>query len=327
MKHQLLSKVLNRLWYTKHPVRWMLYPLSCVYRVVARVRCVVVTRWVQKPLPVPVIVVGNLTVGGVGKTPLVIAITQYLEARGVRVGIVSRGYGARITTFPHEVRLDNTSDDVGDEPLLLAEATGVPVVIAPKRVEAVQYLCDTHQVDVVISDDGLQHDAMARAVEIVVVDGKRGFGNGLCLPAGPLRESKKRLKSVDFVVVNGEHGGSDWPDTYRMDMLPGNITALATGDVMPQGLAGDVAAVAGIGHPERFFDTLTTLGIRYQSYIFPDHHRFKPEDLDVAEATVVMTEKDAVKCRAFADNTMYVLPVRAKLHDDFWERLGAHERL
>ena len=319
--------VLSRLWYTKHPVRWVFYPLSCVYQVVVCVRRIFLTRYSQKPLPVPVIVVGNLTVGGVGKTPLVIAVTEHFQARGMRVGIVSRGYGARITRFPHEVRLHNTSDEVGDEPLLLAETTGVPVVIAPKRVEAVQYLYEKHQVDVVISDDGLQHDAMARAIEIVVVDGKRGFGNGLCLPAGPLRESKKRLKSVDFVVVNGEHEGRDWPNAYRMDMLPGDITALVTGDVMAEGVAGDVAAVAGIGHPERFFDTLTSLGIHHQPYIFPDHHRFQPEDLDVAEAMVMMTEKDAVKCRAFADNTMYVLPIRAKLHDDFWEKLSAHERL
>jgi tetraacyldisaccharide 4'-kinase len=321
------SRMLNKLWYTKHPVRWVLYPLSCVYHIVVRIRRVFLTRYFQKKLPVPVIVVGNLTVGGVGKTPLVIAITQYLEARGMRVGIVSRGYGACITTFPHEVRLDNTGDEVGDEPLLLAKITGVPVVIAPKRVQAVRYLCDTHQVDVVISDDGLQHDAMARAVEIVVVDGKRGFGNGLCLPAGPLRESKKRLKSVDFVVVNGEHEKGDWPDAHPMHMLPGDITALATGDVVIGGLTGDVAAVAGIGHPERFFDTLKRLGIHHQPYIFPDHHRFRPKDLDVVEAQVLMTEKDAVKCRAFADDTMYVLPVRAKLHDKFWERLGAHERL
>ena len=313
----MIQGIVNQFWYNK-PSRltWLLYPMTGVYCVIVWIRRWVLTRFFQTEFDVPVIVVGNLTVGGVGKTPLVIALAEHLGARGRQVGIVSRGYGASIKKFPYQVQLDDTPSQVGHEPLLLAKKTGVPVVIAPKRVEAIHYLLQQNKkIDVVLSDDGLQHYRMARAVEILVVDGQRGFGNGLCLPAGPLREPKQRIKHADFVVVNGD----SWDGAYRMDLVPGVLYP----EKIPGGLS--VAAFAGIGHPERFFDTLTDLKIKHRPYRFPDHHRFVLEDFKVPEDIVVMTEKDAIKCQGFLDKPMYVLPVWAEIKDNFWEKLDAHD--
>jgi len=320
-----LDSVLNSLWYGRHPLRWVLYPFSLLYRGVVALRRAYLKQFKQEHVSVPVIVVGNLTVGGVGKTPLVIAIAQHFTARGFRVGLVSRGYGAKIKHFPHDVRVDDTADEVGDEPLLLAQKTQLPVVISPNRMDAVYYLIKQHQVDLIISDDGLQHYKMGRSIEIAVIDGKRGFGNRLCLPAGPLREHPKRLKQVDIVVVNG----ADWPGAYRFDLVPGAVTQLLSGDEVGVDWSDSeqIAAVAGIGHPERFFDTLTELGLTYKPYVFPDHHRFVSADFDLPEHTCVMTEKDAVKCHAFADERMYVLPVQVSIHHEFWDRLETHENL
>ncbi|MDF1684414.1 MAG: tetraacyldisaccharide 4'-kinase [Legionellaceae bacterium] len=321
----MLDSVLNSLWYGRHPLRWVLYPLSLIYSGVVALRRAYFIYFKQEHVSVPIIVVGNLTVGGVGKTPLVIAIAQHFTARGLRVGLVSRGYGAKIKYFPHEVRMDDAADDVGDEPLLLAQKTQAPVVIAPNRMDAVKYLIKQHQVDLIISDDGLQHYKMGRSIEIAVIDGKRGLGNGLCLPAGPLRERPKRLKQVDMVVVNG----ADWPGAYRFDLVPGAVRQLLSGDEVGQKWPeGDqVDAVAGIGHPERFFDTLTELGLTYKPYVFPDHHRFVLADFNRVERVCVMTEKDAVKCHAFADGRMHVLPVQVSIHHEFWDRLETHEKL
>ncbi len=195
---------IEQLWYgTHHPGRVFLWPVSALFQMVSWLRRIWL-EWRRQPGSVPIIVVGNLTVGGVGKTPLVIALAQYLSARGVRVGIVSRGYGAQIRAFPHCVCPEDTAQQVGDEPKLLALKTRCPVVIAPQRLQAVAYLIQHHQPQVIISDDGLQHYAMPRVMEIVVIDGMRGMGSGLCLPAGPLRESVQRLQKVNFIVVNGE---------------------------------------------------------------------------------------------------------------------------
>ncbi len=315
---------LDKLWYTHHPVRWVLFPFALLYQAITMLRRNYLCCFQQQKFAVPIIVVGNLTVGGVGKTPLVVALAQQLQRRGLRVGIVSRGYGASVTQFPHEVLVDETAVFVGDEPLLLAQKTGCPVVIAPDRVQAVRYLLDKHQSQVIISDDGLQHYKMGRAIEIAVIDGVRGVGNGLCLPAGPLRESVKRLQGVDFVVVNG----GDWPGGYRMDLKPGEITQLVNGKMIPVALLSrPVAAVAAIGHPQRFFATLQALGITFNAYSFADHHQFQANEFSFPEKTVVMTEKDAVKCKAFATNDMYFLPVDAVVCGAFWDKLWSHEQL
>lgn len=320
----IIAKLLEKLWYTRHPGRWLLYPLALVYQAVSSLRRSYLRRFRQERFAVPVIVVGNLTVGGVGKTPLVIALAQKFKARGLRVGIVSRGYGASVCHFPHEVSLDDKAAFVGDEPLLLAKKTQCPVVISPKRAQAVQYLLDNHQSQIILSDDGLQHYAMGRVLEIVVIDGIRGMGNGLCLPAGPLRESIKRLQAVDFIVVNG----GQWPDAYRMDLVPGEFLQLVSGkSIQLEQLSRPVAAVAAIGNPQRFFLTLNQLGVSFKSYPFADHHPFRPNDLCMKEDMIVMTEKDAVKCHAFATDKMYFLPIEASVCDKFWDALWTHGKL
>lgn len=314
---------MNKFWYNRHPICWLLLPFSVLFILAAWVRRFYLQRWKQISFSVPVIVVGNLTVGGAGKTPLVIAIVNELKAKGLRVGIVSRGYGAR-GQFPRVVSIDDDAIDVGDEPLLIAQKTNCPVVIAPKRVEAVQYVINHFQSQVVVSDDGLQHYAMGRSIEIVVIDGERGLGNGLALPAGPLREGAQRLKTVDFVVVNS----GQWKDAYSMTMADFNVTQLISGNrVKLSELDQPVAAVAGIGNPQRFYNTLNDLGVIFKPYVFPDHHAFTINDLILDEKVILMTDKDAVKCRPFATETMYALSVKAKLEKQFWDTLWAHQQL
>ena len=315
---------LDKLWYTRQPCRWLLWPLALAYQALSVMRRHYLQRFCQQHFSVPVIVVGNISVGGVGKTPLVIALAQKLQAQGLRVGIVSRGYKASVTSFPHEVTVHDTAARVGDEPLLLAKRAGCPVVIAPCRVQAVRYLLEAHQSQVVISDDGLQHYHMGRAIEIAVMDGVRGLGNGLCLPAGPLRERARRLDEVDFIVVNG----GTWRDGFRMDLQPGRLTQLTHGKTIDVAqLTGSVAAVAAIGHPQRFFTTLHALGVQFNAYPFADHYALQAHDLRMPEQTVVMTEKDAVKCQSFALDSMYYLPVDAMVSDAFWQALWSHEQL
>lgn len=265
---------------------------------------------------VPVIVVGNITVGGTGKTPLVIALAQSLKKQGRRPGIVSRGYGAVIKT-PTFVWPDSPYRDVGDEPLLIAKRVDCPVVVFPKRVKAVEYLLKNTDCDVVICDDGLQHYALVRDIEIVVIDGERNFGNGYCLPAGPLRETTSRLKTVNYQVYNnGTQQQTKAENAFEMKLIPDQIMSVkdfkATLD-MQQLKSKIVHAVAGIGNPRRFFETLRAMKLRFFEHPFPDHHLFKPEDFNFGEdAIILMTEKDAVKCTDFADDRFWFLRVTAK---------------
>lgn len=307
-----MTTFLNRLWYEwPKCAAWILWPFSLVYCLIVNFRYQYLKQHHTQVSDVPVIVVGNLTVGGTGKTPLVIALAEHFKAKGRVVGIVSRGYHASIKSFPHEVALSDTPRLVGDEPYLLALKTGVPVVVSPNRRAAVEYLIAHHQVDLILSDDGLQHYAMRRAIEIAVLDGERVLGNGYCLPAGPLREPRSRLRSVDLIVSNGKMQRG----AHLMTLVPSDIQP----NPLPK--ARSVAAIAGIGHPKRFFDTLTRLQIRHKPYIFSDHHPFTAKDLEVAEDVIIMTEKDAVKCRALTTKPVYVLPVEAHLADDFWQTL------
>jgi tetraacyldisaccharide 4'-kinase len=286
--------------------------------------------------PVPVIVVGNITVGGTGKTPVVLAILEMLQRRGWTPGVVARGYG-RVPRGEHDplgvVRVFPdvaTPEHFGDEPVLIARRSRVPVYISPDRPAAARALLAAHpEVDVLVSDDGLQHYAMARDIELAVVDGERLFGNGLPLPSGPLRDPVKRLESVDAVIVNG--GTIDGiPGSRHFSMRLGHETfvSLANGDVrtpdeFSMALRGrSVAALAGIGHPGRFFEHLSRLGIDARAYPFGDHHLFQPAELKLRGAEIiVMTEKDAVKCRAFADARMWFMRVEAILPQDFDEFL------
>ena len=314
---------INQFWYKRHPLRWFLAPLSVLYWMVAVIRRSYLTRIKQTHFGVPIIVVGNLTLGGAGKTPLVISLANALKAKGLRVGIVSRGYGAR-GPFPRMVTVMDNALYVGDEPLLIAKKTACSVVVAPKRVDAVNYLMRHVQPQVILSDDGLQHYAMGRAIEIVVIDGERRLGNGLLFPAGPLREGPSRLATADFVVING----GEWPNAYRMNLVCGEITALKTGVVIKATeLNETVAAVAAIGNPERFYSTLSQFNVIFNRYSFADHFPLSLSDLIFKEQKIIMTEKDAVKCEPFATDDMYFLPVTAELSHDFWAALWEHKQL
>lgn len=319
-----MEKWLNRLWYSRDLVvfRWLFKPFAAVYKCAIFVRREILERFFQEKADVPVIVVGNLTVGGAGKTPLVIALANRLQAQGWRVGIVSRGYGATIRTFPHLVSLLEPAAMVGDEPLLMAKRTGCPVVIAPKRMQAVHVLLKQPlPPQIIISDDGLQHYTMGRHLEIAVIDGQRHLGNRCCLPAGPLREPPNRLNEVDLIVVNGttELSSSFNRPIYQMNIQPCALRRLDNDEPLSwSSITAPLAAVVGIGHPERFFSTLQALDISFEPHIFPDHHAYHWCDFEKIAKTVVMTEKDAVKCAAFATDTMYYLPVEAKLGENFW---------
>lgn len=281
--------------------------------------------------PVPVIVVGNITVGGSGKTPLAMEILEILQRRGLNPGVVARGYGrvppreadplGVVRVYPDIA----TPEHFGDEPVLIARRSRVPVYISPDRPAAARALLEAHpEVDVLVSDDGLQHYALERDVEIAVVDAERRFGNGLLLPSGPLREPIARLASVDAVVVNGATDQRFAERQFAMRLGHERFVALASNDevspgefeVMARGRA--VAAVAGIGNPDRFFEHLARLGVRAKATAFPDHHDFQPADLRLRGAElVVMTEKDAVKCAAFADARMWSMRVEAILPPEF----------
>ncbi|WP_345198982.1 tetraacyldisaccharide 4'-kinase [Kistimonas scapharcae] len=279
--------------------------------------------------PVPVIVVGNITVGGTGKTPLVATLVSVLQQRGFSPGIISRGYGAKVDTFPADVSLDSDPAKLGDEPVMLAEMTGVPVVIDPDRPSAARYLLSNHECDVIISDDGLQHYALVRHIEMVVLDGARWLGNGRCLPAGPLREPADRLESVDFIISNGKPV-ADFDNTACniMTLVPTRLVNLKSGKAIPlsewKNFTTPAYAVAGIGNPGRFFVSLRSLGFTGGEKAFPDHHAYCPDDFAFAGGQpVIMTAKDAIKCRRFAHDNWWYLAVDAKLPDSFWEQVSA----
>ncbi|HXN16460.1 MAG TPA: tetraacyldisaccharide 4'-kinase [Usitatibacter sp.] len=329
-----MSAWLEREWQRLGGGALVLLPATLLF-----VAGVVLRRWLYRArlLPtwrasVPVIVVGNITVGGSGKTPLALAILDILQRRGWTPGVVARGYG-RVPRREHDplgvVRVYPdvaTPELFGDEPVLIARRARVPVYISPDRSAAARALLAAHPaVDVLVSDDGLQHYALARDLELVAIDAERGFGNGLMLPSGPLREPVSRLREVDAVVVNGE-GGPELAPLRRFAMHLGaeRFVSLATGEersVKEFALATrerSIAALAGIGNPQRFFAHLKRLGVRAQPHAFADHYAFQPKDLKYPGAEViVMTEKDAVKCAAFADARMWYLRVEAILPADF----------
>jgi tetraacyldisaccharide 4'-kinase len=312
---------LEHVWYAGTPPPWWLRPWSLLYAGAAGLRRLsYARRWrAATRLPAPVLIVGNLSVGGTGKTPLVHWLVERLRERGLRPGIVSRGYGGSTAA----VRLIDAADDpgvVGDETVLLATRTQAPVAVGRDRPAAARLLTEAG-CDVIVSDDGLQHYALARDCEIVVVDGERRFGNGWRLPAGPLRESPARLRSADAVVVNGGASPDGRPRTARA--LEGALTMRLEGDcaVSVHGaerrpladFAGrEVHAVAGIGNPERFFELLRVHGISITRHPLPDHARLRSEDISFPdEHPVLMTEKDAVKCRELSAPRHWYVPVTA----------------
>ena len=314
---------LDRYGYSLNLVSVLLWPLSLLFGTVVRLR-----RWLyqqgfgrNETFTVPLIVVGNITVGGTGKTPLVARLVELLREAGYQPGVISRGYGGQSAQWPRHVAADSDPLQVGDEPLLLAQRCRCPVVVGPDRIAAARALLATYPCNVIISDDGLQHYPLRRDIEIAVVDGFRRLGNAACLPAGPLREPPSRLRDVDFVVGNGAARG----DEYLM-CLRGDVAVNLADPYVSAALTGfrysTVHAVAGIGDPVRFFDHLRHSRLRILEHPFPDHHHFCPDDLQFRQdMPVLMTEKDAVKCRLFAPEGCWYVPVSAQLDPAFEENV------
>jgi tetraacyldisaccharide 4'-kinase len=307
----------ERHWQRITPVAAALLPVSLLFRAVVASRRAAYRHGLLRAeqLAVPVIVVGNITVGGTGKTPLVIWLAQFLAGHGHTPGIVSRGYAATARKT-REVTADSDPARSGDEPVLLARRSGAPVWVGRDRVAVARALLDANpECTVIISDDGMQHYRLARTIEIAVIDGERGLGNGWLLPAGPLREAAGRLETVDAVVVNGaaiigppSHSYSMKLDgrEFRNLMNPAHVVDASFFQ------RKRVTAIAGIGNPQRFFSHLRGLGLAFEAQTYPDHHAYTADDLAQRDSdAIVMTEKDAVKCAAYASEKMWVLPVDA----------------
>lgn len=324
---------LEKLWYQKNSFKlyhWPLFLFSGLYRIIIFLRSLLY-RFKLKSVthfPVPVIVVGNITAGGTGKTPVVLWLYEWLKAEGYNPGIVSRGYKAKSDQFPQIVNAKSVACEVGDEALMLHLRTKCPVVVDPNRVRAIDTLLSKFNCNVVISDDGLQHTAMGRDIEINVVDGARRFGNQYSLPMGPLREPISRLKTVDFIICQGEPE----PHEYKMELIATRFISLTdpkktieVDTLKTQSLH----AVAAIGNPQRFFNQLKAQGLIISPHAFADHYAFSQDDFGYLspDDLVIMTEKDAVKCKEFADDRFYYLEVRAQISQkfitDFFAKLAA----
>ncbi|MBU0498969.1 MAG: tetraacyldisaccharide 4'-kinase [Gammaproteobacteria bacterium] len=311
-------------WQTRNPVAYSLFPLSWLFLGLSALRRLLYRRGVLRThrLPVPVIIVGNIGVGGSGKTPLVIWLVRHLRSLGWRPGIVARGYGGRAKHWPQQVRPDSDSQMVGDEPVMIARLCGCPMSVGPNRVTAAKALLTHHDCDIIVSDDGLQHYALGRDLEIAVIDGRRRHGNGFLLPAGPLRELPSRLDEVDLVVAKGRAAHGEHLMTYSLG------DAICMKDMASRRPLRDlrvmtVHALAGIGNPDGFFDMLAERQLQLIRHPFPDHHPFRPAEIEFGDGRpVLMTQKDAVKCEAFAGARHWFVPVEAVLKESFVQRLN-----
>jgi len=319
----------TKAWYTKAWWLKLLLPLSWIFRALAAVRREHLQSH-RESLLLPLIVIGNITVGGTGKTPASIALVRALQAAGYRPGIISRGFGAKPPVFPYLVKSDDSSSVAGDEPLVLLRNVDCPVVLDPRRRRAARWIAANTDCDVIVSDDGLQHYWLWRDVEILMIDGDRGLGNGYCLPAGPLREPPSRMQSVHHVVINGEdrHGLSQQIPSEKLSHM--QLKALHWVNVQTGEQLGldemqgrGLYAIAGIGNPDRFFGLLGSLGYDdVRTRAFPDHHRYSLDDLAIKDGrTLVMTEKDAVKCRNLVNNDSWYLAVEPVLDDRLVKQL------
>ncbi len=316
---KLLQSWIEALWYKDQVISTWLMPLSMLFLDVVRMRRFFYKIGIFKRtrLPVPVIIVGNITVGGTGKTPLVIYLAQLLQKTGYQPGIISRGYGGKARKTPQLVTPDSQAAEVGDEALVISRNSLCPVVVGPKRVESARQLIEQQGCNVILSDDGLQHYALERTIEITVVDGQRRFGNGYCLPVGPLREPISRIQEVDFIVVNGEPSEAN---EYAMNISADQAVNLSSNERQPLSafVAEPIHAVAGIGNPERFFNLLKSFELKPITHQFPDHYAYSLADLDFKDSRpILMTEKDAVKCQAFADAKFWYVPINSVLNKNF----------
>lgn len=320
------DSLLTSAWRSRGTLTWLLLPVSLIFAGLAalRRRLYRVGVFKRERLRVPVIVVGNISVGGSGKTPLVLHLAQRLVQNGFRPGLISRGYRGN-TSGAREVHGDSVAREVGDEPLLLKRRFGGPVFVGKRRGAAAKALLAAWpDCNVIICDDGLQHYALARDVEIAVID-RRGVMNGWLLPAGPLREPVSRLSQVDAVVLNGlENIAVSGPKFFRMELIGSRFFLLDHPSRICDAslLQGQrLHAVAGIGDPQRFFDQLLSLGITHDAHAFPDHHFYTATDLDFAGDAILTTEKDAVKFGGLAKLPVWVLPVEARVEPDLTQFL------
>ncbi|MEA3292182.1 MAG: tetraacyldisaccharide 4'-kinase [Pseudomonadota bacterium] len=306
-------------WQRRTLHSYSLYPLSLLYRGVVGLRAALYRRGLLKSaaLSVPVVVVGNLTVGGAGKTPLVLALTDLLREAGNKPGIITRGYKGSSSTWPRIVNKDTTAAEVGDEALLLARRSGCPVVAGPDRAADGRLLLREFDCDLILSDDGFQHFALERDLDIVVIDGARRFGNGFCLPAGPLREPIKGLRRADLRVANGAAQTGEYWMRLRLDRAV-RLDDASVSMPLERFRGRSVHAVAGIGHPDRFFLQLEEKGIEIIPHPFPDHHAFTASDLRFDDSLpVLMTEKDAVKCENLVvEDRYWVVPAAVELQPE-----------
>jgi len=318
-----LARLFNHIWYGRSILGYLLLPLALIYQVITAIRQIAYQQgWLDIHFfDVPVIIVGNITVGGTGKTPLVIWLVEYLRSQGYKPGIIMRGYGGRDSRFVQQVRPDSDPETVGDEAIIHAYRCNCPVSVDRDRVQAARSLLEHTDCDIIISDDGLQHYALGRDIEIAVIDGVRRLGNKFYLPAGPLRESTARLQGVDFIVTHGV------PDRGEYSMnLHGDMARNLYDEDMSRGLdyfsKKNVHAVSAIGNPQRFFTHLTKHGLDFTEHSYVDHYKFKERDLEFGEdVEILMTEKDAVKCRRFAKPNFWYIPVEARLNENFGPNL------
>lgn len=316
-----MSNFIEQAWYNHACWLKIFRPVSTLFRWLVKRRRVWALNNAAYVAPVPVIVVGNISVGGTGKTPVVLALIDLLREQGYHPGVVSRGYGAKPPSYPWSVELGQHPSHAGDEPLLISHRSGAPVIIDPDRPAAVKYLLAEYDCDIVISDDGLQHYALGRDIEIAILDGVRGLGNGRCLPEGPLREPPERLNDVDILLQNGgvqlQHPQADVFTLSATQIKRLNDHELWTvGDWISHQEVRKVHAVCAIGHPDRFYHTLERMGLDYRPHSFPDHHLYSLDELtSLSEYPIMMTEKDAVKCTDFSLTNAWVLQVRAELSD------------
>ena len=324
--NQSFSRWLERQWYEHTPWQIVLRPFSWLFYILTSLRRLAYRLRLFKTLklPVPVIIVGNINVGGTGKTPFVIWLVQQLRQNGWYPGIISRGYGGNVI-HTHQVTKDSLPQQVGDEPVLLVRRTGLPLYVGRKRTRAARHLLrDYPECNLIISDDGLQHYALERDMEIVIIDGERIFGNGQLLPAGPLRETSARLEEVDAVVFNS---GAPAAGGYLMHLVPDHLRKLRAPEErkeLSELIGKRVHAVAGIGNPYRFFSQLEQLGLIVEAHPFPDHHAYSTDDFQFAKDDIVlMTEKDAVKCTAFARDNWWFMPITAEIDRALAEKILA----
>ncbi|MGQ8363935.1 tetraacyldisaccharide 4'-kinase [Glaciecola sp. 1036] len=328
---------LQKALYTKPGILWFLAPLSIIFWIL---------QWIRRSLynlgilsiyksRLPVIVVGNISVGGNGKTPVVIALVEYLSKKGYQPAVLSRGYGGQLDKHPYQVNHKVDAKLVGDEPWLIYKRFGIPVVIDPERARGAKYIEDFTNADIIICDDGMQHYALARDIEICVMD-DRGLGNGYLLPMGPLREPMERLNSVDLIVFNGKRLNEMTflhqiaPDIVQMSLVPDKWINLQDGrsqnvhHVRTLFMSDlPIKAIAGIGNPQRFFSTLYELSVTPdEEQSFPDHYNYQEADL-AFDGILLMTEKDAVKCTEFNLVNAWYLIINAQLSDAFYQYIDA----